>query len=107
MTPTATAAPERSLQQRRDALEHANEIRTKRAQLKRDLSRPRAATVIADPPRTAEGMHIGDLLIAVPKIGRVRVARILADCAVSPSKTLGGLSDRQRAALIATLRGEP
>ena len=38
-TPTkpGVAAPERSLVQRMEALERANEIRTRRAQLKRDL----------------------------------------------------------------------
>ena len=36
------AAPERSLVQRMEALERANEIRTRRAQLKRDLKGGRA-----------------------------------------------------------------
>ena len=36
-TKPAVAAPERSLVQRMDALQRANEIRTRRAQLKRDL----------------------------------------------------------------------
>ena len=44
-TPTkpSVAAPERSLVQRMEALERANQIRTRRAQLKRDLKAGRAS----------------------------------------------------------------
>ena len=38
-----TAAPERSLVQRMEALQRANEIRTKRASLKRDLKAGRVS----------------------------------------------------------------
>ena len=48
-----TAAPERSLVQRMEALQRANEIRTKRAALKRDLKAGRVS--------------IHDLLLESPK----------------------------------------
>ena len=41
-----------------------------------------------------------DMLMAVPKFGRVKAARMLNQCRISQSKTVGGLSDRQRAELI-------
>ena len=45
-----------------------------------------------------------DMLLAVPKYGRVKTNRILNQCRISPSKTIGGLSERQRAELISQLR---
>ena len=41
------------------------------------------------------------MLLAVPKFGRVKAARMLNQCRISQSKTVGGLSDRQRQELIA------
>ena len=43
-------------------------------------------------------------LLAVPKYGRVKVNRILTHCRISPSKTIGGLSERQRNELVSYLR---
>ena len=40
------------------------------------------------------------MLMAVPKFGRVKAGRFLNQCRISQSKTVGGLSDRQRAELI-------
>jgi hypothetical protein len=44
------------------------------------------------------------MLLAVPKYGHVKVNKILAQCRISPSKTIGGLSPRQRAELVSFLR---
>ena len=44
------------------------------------------------------------MMLAVPKYGRVKVNRILNQCRVSPSKTIGGLSVRQRSELVTLLR---
>jgi hypothetical protein len=41
-----------------------------------------------------------DMLMAVPKFGRVKAARLLNQCRISQSKTVGGLSERQRTELI-------
>jgi hypothetical protein len=41
-----------------------------------------------------------DILMAVPKFGRVKAARFLNQCRISQSKTVGGLSERQRAELV-------
>ena len=40
------------------------------------------------------------MLMAVPKFGRVKAARLLNQCRISQSKTVGGLSERQRAELV-------
>ena len=89
-----------------DALQRANEIRTKRAQLKRDLKGGRAKIhdLLLEPPEYIETAKVFDMLLAVPKYGRVKVNKILGQCRISPSKTLGGLSERQRGELVALLR---
>jgi len=100
-----TAAPERSHIQRMDALQRANEIRTRRAQLKRDLraGKIRIDQLLTDPPEFLETAKVFDMLLAVPKYGRVKANKILQQCRISPSKTVGGLSERQRAELVELL----
>jgi len=102
----SVAAPERSLVQRMEALQRANTIRSQRAQLKRDLKAGRQPIheLLLHPPEYLETAKVFDLLLAVPKYGRVKVNRILSQCRISPSKTLGGLSQRQRAELVALMR---
>src|SRR3954454_16674839 len=103
---SAGLAPERSLAQRMDALKRANEIRTERARLKRELKAGRAQIhgMLLDPPEYLETAQVVDLLLAVPKYGRVKVNRILTHCRISPSKTIGALSERQRNELFSYLR---
>ena len=100
------AAPERSLVQRMEALQRANDIRSRRAQLKRDLKAGRTPIheLLLEPPDYLLTAKVFDLLLAVPKYGRVKVNKILSQCRISPSKTLGGLSERQRGELVALLR---
>jgi len=99
---TPTHAPERSLDQRMDALRRANDVRVRRAKLKKDLKegRIRIQMILGDPPEYVETAKVIDILMAVPKFGRVKAARFLNACRISQSKTVGGLSDRQRAELI-------
>jgi hypothetical protein len=101
-----SSAPERSLTQRMDALQRANDIRTRRAQLKRDLKAGRVSihALLTDPPEYLETAKVFDMLLAVPKYGRVKVNKILQTCRISPSKTIGGLSERQRTELVSLLR---
>jgi hypothetical protein len=44
------------------------------------------------------------LLVVLPKIGSVKAGRILADCGIAPTKTLGGLTERQRTELLNRFR---
>jgi transposase len=95
--------PGRSPEQRLHALSLANSIRTARAELKRELKTDgaRIVEVIADPPDCARTAKVYDLLLALPKIGPGKASRILAQCRIAPSKTLAGLSERQRSQLLA------
>lgn len=98
--------PERSLTQRMGALGRANEVRTERAKIKRDVKAGRLSVhkLLLDPPGIIETMKLWDLLMEVPRYGRVKVNKIVVHCRISPSKTIGGLSDRQRAEIVSLLR---
>lgn len=100
------SVPERSFQQRMEALQQANKIRCYRANLKRDIKAHRAdiADLLVNPPEEIETMHIFDLMMAVPKMGRTKVNKLLNTCRISPSKTVGGITARQRDEILFYLR---
>jgi S13-like H2TH domain len=88
-----------------DALQRANEIRTRRAQLKKDLKAGRVSIhkLLLNPPSFVETAKVFDMLLAVPKYGRVKANKVLQQCRIAPSKTIGGLSERQRSELVSLL----
>jgi S13-like H2TH domain len=104
---TIPQTPERSQQQRLDALKRANDIRSERARLKESL-RAGELTILAvlgDPPPCVHTAKVLDLLLAVPKYGRVKANRVLERCRVSPARTVNGLTPRQRKELLDMLGG--
>jgi hypothetical protein len=104
---TLTAVPARTEQQRLAALEKANRVRTIRAQLKKDLKagRVNVIDILEQPTDDVDTMKVFDLLFAVPKFGRVKVNKLLVQCRISPSKTVGGMSQRQRTEIVDLLLG--
>ena len=52
--------------------------------------------LLLDPPEYVLSAKAFDMILAVPKYGRVKANKILTQCRISPSKTIGGLSERQR-----------
>lgn len=76
-----------------------------RAQLKRDLGAGRCAIdeLLTDPPAFMQTAKVADLLLALPKHGPVKVDKLLSHCRIAPTKTIGGLSQRQREELAALL----
>jgi hypothetical protein len=59
--------------------------------------------VLSDPPAFVQTAKVADLLLVLPKYGPVKVNKLLSRCRIAPSKTIGGLSDRQRNELAALL----
>jgi hypothetical protein len=106
---TISSAPERTQEQRRAALRKANGVRSARKLLKREIKACRRSVldVLAQPPAEAESMRVFDLLLAAPKVGRVKASKVLHRAGVSPSKTVSGITERQRRELLAQpqLRG--
>ena len=74
--------------------------------MKRDLKdgRARIADILNNPPEYVATAKVFDMLMAVPKFGRVKAGRFLTQARISQSKTVGGLSERQRSELIGLLR---
>ena len=89
-----------------EALQRANEIRVQRAELKRRLKDGSVSIreILEDPPAYVLTAKVYDMLVAVPKLGRVKASRFLNQCRISQSKTVGGLSDRQRTELVELFR---
>jgi hypothetical protein len=100
------AAPQRSLDQRMDALQRANHVRSQRAALKTALKIGDTCitAIIEEPPEYLLTAKVLDLIMAAPKYGRVKAAKVMERCRVSPSKTVGGLSERQRRELVEALK---
>lgn len=98
---------DRSLAQRMDALGRANDVRMKRAALKKRIKagKVEAGPVLWEPPQHVETMKVFDLLVTMPKIGRVKANKLLGQCRISPSKTVGGLTVRQRKELLMLVGG--
>jgi hypothetical protein len=90
-----------------DALRRANDIRSDRARLKERLRTGdlTITDVLNDPPSCVHTAKVLDLLLAVPKYGRVKANRLLERCRVSPAKTVNGLTPRQRKELLDMLGG--
>ena len=62
-----------------DALKRANDVRVKRAKLKKDLKegKVRIEKILDNPPEYVSTAKVVDILMAVPKFGRVKAARFL------------------------------
>jgi hypothetical protein len=103
---TQYPVPERTLEQRREALARANDIRSRRAELKREIKAGRVSVheLLLNPPEFIETMKVFELMMAAPKNGRVKVSQILTHTAISGSKSVGGLTERQRSELVRRLR---
>ena len=97
--------PQLSADQRREALALANRIRSQRALLKADLKRGGTSlvAVLGNPPGFLATARVAKLLLALPGYGPRKVERLLARCQVSPRKTVAGLNERQRHALLRAL----
>lgn len=94
--------PTRSLVQRMEALEKANHVRIVRANFKKELKRGTKTRkdvfmLILEPSEDFATMKLGELLLSCRGFGVVKVNNILKKCLISNSKTVGGLSSRQRA----------
>lgn len=107
-TTVMVGAPLRTLDQRAEALVRANEVRFYRAQLKAAWRAGKvggrdAVAVLLEPTELEETWKVYKLLVAIPKVGRVKADKVLRRAGVSPAKTVGGLTSRQREELLRVL----
>jgi hypothetical protein len=109
LPPFVTAGERRD--QAMAALAEANRVRLRRASLMRWMhgrsaaeSHERAAEVILEPDPTLHSMLVLTLLQRVRQVGPAQAERMLELSDVSPTSTIGALSARQRAGLVALMR---
>jgi hypothetical protein len=93
------------------ALAQANRVRLRRASLMRWLrgnssaeSHQKAAELILEPDPTLDSMLALGLLQRIHGVGPAQAERMLELADVSPTRTLGALTARQRAGVAALLR---
>ena len=98
-------APERTSDERRNALEEANRVRFARAATKRDLKSGRLDIydLLMDPSEELRGAKVEEMLLAMKGMGRIKVTRVLREAGISRSKTLVGLTHGQRDRLLGAL----
>lgn len=102
-----------TVEQREHALQLANHVRCIRAEVKRDLRELnraegllKAADLLEAPSVELEGMKVEALLGSIFRIGETKVHRLMLQAGISSQRTIGGITGRQRAALVSLLRGE-
>jgi hypothetical protein len=100
-----TMTPQRSREQQLGALKRANEVRTTRASIKRDVRGGRRSidSLLRYPPAEIATMKVFALLLLLPQYGRVKVSKTLTQTRISPNKTIAGMTSRQRADLLRQL----
>ncbi|CAN5721749.1 integration host factor, actinobacterial type [soil metagenome] len=98
-------APQRTVQERRSALEEANRIRFARAEAKRDLKSGQLDVydLLMDPSEELKGAKVEEMLLSMRGMGRIKVMRLLREAGISNAKTLVGLTHGQRDRLIRVL----
>lgn len=94
------------IEQPMEALKVANDIRSHRAQIKRDLhaGRQKILPLFLDPPAAIANAYVSELLRSLRGFGRTRADKTLADARVSPTRRVANLTERERGALILRLR---
>lgn len=102
MTFSATITPD---PQRMQALERANAVRLKRAELKRRIADGHlsAAEIILDLPWEARNWPVGELLTSQRRWGSIRTRKLLTGLHISEKRPVGELTDRQRRVLAGRL----
>lgn len=96
--------------QARQALDYANQLRTCRASLRREIRAlpqhegcARVVDVLNDQPDELGTMRVEQLLNSIHRFGRRKVARLMILIGAHTSRRLCDLTDRQRKVLCSAL----
>jgi putative NADPH-quinone reductase len=83
---TTAEIPTRNDDQRLDALDQANRVRSARAHLKRTIGQDPedARRVILNPTSDYRGMRLRDMLLALPQMGPQKVDRLMFSAGLTP-----------------------
>ncbi len=100
------ALPELSPEQKRAALKKAQEMRSKRAQIRENLKQGALTLekILSSPDdNVISRMRVAYLLESLPRIGRVRSRKIMEEIGIHESRRVQGLGARQKEALLKRL----
>lgn len=97
------ALPKLSLEEKKKALKKAQEVRSKRAQIRQDLKTGKTnirelLSKIDD--EVVAKMRVVYLLESLPRIGKVKTKKIMSDIGIDETRRIQGLGNRQKQALI-------
>ena len=97
------ALPKLSLEEKRNALKKAQEVRSKRAKIRQSLKNGKTSIreVLANvKDNVVAKMRVVYLLESLPRIGKVKTKKIMTDIGIDETRRIQGLGTRQRQALM-------
>lgn len=100
------ALPKLSADEKRAALKKAQEVRSKRAQVRESLKQGTVTLekILSHPEDDViSRMRVAYLLESLPRIGRVRSRKIMEEIGIHVSRRVQGLGARQKEALLKRL----
>lgn len=97
------ALPQLTLEEKKDALKKAQEVRSKRASIRQNLKS--GTTTLRDVLTNINNdvvlkMKVTYLLESLPRIGKVKTRKIMGDIGIHETRRVQGLGLRQKQALI-------
>ena len=99
------AVPNLSVEQRADALAKAQEMRTKRMELRKELKAGKVtlAEVLKREDEIVTRMKVKYLLESLPNVGKITAASLMEEIGINESRRVQGLGKRQLALLLEKL----
>jgi hypothetical protein len=100
------ALPKLTLEEKRNALKKAQEVRSKRAKIRQNLKNGKTniLEVLANiNDDVVAKMRVVYLLESLPRIGKVKTKKIMTDIGIDETRRIQGLGNRQKQALIERL----
>ncbi len=96
--------PKLTPEQRKAALEKAGQVRSRRAEIKKNLKQKELNFLdvieLSEKEEALAGFKVLSLLESVPGIGKVKARRKMAELGISEIRRLKGLSPKQKTALL-------
>ena len=99
------AVPNLSTEERAKALEKAQEMRTKRMELRKELKAGKVtlAEVLKREDEIVTRMKVKYLLESLPNVGKITAASLMEEIGINESRRVQGLGKRQLALLLEKL----
>ena len=101
------ALPTLTLEEKKAALKKAQDMRSKRAQIRRDLKEGKVTLekLLSDPSmdEAVSRMRVSYLLESLPRMGRVKSRKLMEEVGIAESRRVQGLGTKQKEELLKRL----